>query len=88
MEQPLPFPLGVGVHVPVMTLFSLTVTATEMWTTETEITMKGITKYLSPVGGGLIMGGGGGLHIALDPLLASTSCGDSCFIGASPVLTF
>lgn len=27
------------------------------------------------------VGGGWGVHMALDPPLASTSCGDSCFTG-------
>lgn len=54
MEQALPFPIPC---VCVMTLFPLAVTATEVRTTVTEITMKEITRCLSlwvevPSGGG------------------------------------
>ena len=44
MEQALPFPVQCA---RVMTLFFLAVTASEVWTTVTEITMKEITNCLS-----------------------------------------
>lgn len=50
---------------------------------------EGDNEVFVPVGGGPLRGWW--LHIALNPRLASTSCGDSCFIGgrsACPVVTF